>query len=520
MAYNPSHGKLSRESERSNLGASLSAERLGEYSFRAGRMHRKDSPAGYVTAERTKGLVYLERSSEDELLHWRWQNRETGEVEDDLIVFPEDAEFRFIKEAKGDRVFALYFRSSGQLVFYWMQSKNDAMDQRHFDSVNAILASNVDADDDDDDAAAAGGGASPLELRPKKGADPNAYLQQAAGDENAQARALIAPGGHYAGLDVERTADTMHVRKDQVLAILNSKALRELAYPGRRFSHAADGAAAAAAVAAGSAGGVDDSLYNDDGDVDMRDIAGAGAGPGGAGETQSNPHGDGAGLLQQLASDMAQPTRAGVADPSGVAMPSAGQQAAIAGINDDRKDMTTDQLRTLLSSIRVPASTGSGSTSGSGAGAGSRSGAATSATAARESGAITELGQVLTPSIIQPLLADAAVRRALFPHLPSELVSSPVPTEAEVQAILATPQWRTALRQLSTALNNGGPVVIRALGLDANLVHTDDEISGVELFLRAVSEQVRSEGAQGGTAEGGAGGAPEDNGGDEDAMQE
>ena len=171
MAYQPRSGKTDREADRANLGASLSPDRIGEYAFRAGRMQRVPG-TNRVTAERTKGLVYLAYGEDDELLHWYWKNRETGEVEDDLIVFPDDAEFRFVSQATNDRVFALYFKSSGQTNFYWMQSKDDAMDGRHYDAVNQLLQSPEHFLSD---------------LKQVKQADPNAHLKYA-GPENEQAR--------------------------------------------------------------------------------------------------------------------------------------------------------------------------------------------------------------------------------------------------------------------------------------------------------------------------------------------
>ena len=43
-----------------------------------------------VTSDARKGLLVL-RKSDDGLMHLIWQDRTTGTVEDDLIVFPGDA---------------------------------------------------------------------------------------------------------------------------------------------------------------------------------------------------------------------------------------------------------------------------------------------------------------------------------------------------------------------------------------------------------------------------------------------
>ena len=54
--------------------------------FRAGKMHM-ESGSNLVTPDKRKGLVQIEKE-EDQLMHFKWKNRGSGVVEDDLIIFP------------------------------------------------------------------------------------------------------------------------------------------------------------------------------------------------------------------------------------------------------------------------------------------------------------------------------------------------------------------------------------------------------------------------------------------------
>lgn len=54
--------------------------------FRAGKM-RMESGTNLVTPDKRKGLVQIEKC-EDQLMHFKWLDRGSGVVEDDLIIFP------------------------------------------------------------------------------------------------------------------------------------------------------------------------------------------------------------------------------------------------------------------------------------------------------------------------------------------------------------------------------------------------------------------------------------------------
>ncbi|CAG2100608.1 unnamed protein product [Medioppia subpectinata] len=94
--------------------------------FKAGKMIRTGTTVSPV--KNRKGLVYLHQS-DDSLLHFCWKDRETGALEDDLILFPEEAEFKRVVQCTTGRVFVLKFKSNPNRYFYWSQEPNSRADK-------------------------------------------------------------------------------------------------------------------------------------------------------------------------------------------------------------------------------------------------------------------------------------------------------------------------------------------------------------------------------------------------------
>lgn len=86
-----------------------------------------------VTPDRRKGLIIVKK--EDELTHFQWKDRKSGEIETDLIVFPDDAIFRKVEESNG-RVYLLDFKTSDQKLFFWMQEPDAEKDAELAKKVN------------------------------------------------------------------------------------------------------------------------------------------------------------------------------------------------------------------------------------------------------------------------------------------------------------------------------------------------------------------------------------------------
>ncbi|KAF9920975.1 hypothetical protein FBU30_009053 [Linnemannia zychae] len=127
------------------------ATKLPLLEFKAGRCFRTTG-TNIVKPDPTKGLVYLEE--EDGLMHFYWKNRASGEIEDDLILFPGDAELIEVPQCTTGRVVMLQFKSSSQKLFYWLQEASTSRDQIIIQTVNSLIHSQEDEEEYlDDDAA-------------------------------------------------------------------------------------------------------------------------------------------------------------------------------------------------------------------------------------------------------------------------------------------------------------------------------------------------------------------------------
>ncbi|XP_028406059.1 proteasomal ubiquitin receptor ADRM1-B-like [Dendronephthya gigantea] len=115
----------------SNIGSS--SKNLVE--FRAGKMKLNGTT---VTADKRKGLVYVFQG-EDSLMHFCWKDRGSGKVEDDLIIFPDDVEYKAVKQCTTGRVFILKFKNSSRKLFFWMQEPKSDKDEDLMKKVNDFL---------------------------------------------------------------------------------------------------------------------------------------------------------------------------------------------------------------------------------------------------------------------------------------------------------------------------------------------------------------------------------------------
>ncbi|XP_006462710.1 hypothetical protein AGABI2DRAFT_193814 [Agaricus bisporus var. bisporus H97] len=104
--------------------------------FKAGRAFRRET-SNSVDPSSTKGAILLV-NGEDGLLHFQWKNRETGQLEEDLILFPSDASFVKVEQASG-RVYVLKFSSSNQRHFFWLQDASSARDEEFVNNLNGLL---------------------------------------------------------------------------------------------------------------------------------------------------------------------------------------------------------------------------------------------------------------------------------------------------------------------------------------------------------------------------------------------
>ncbi|XP_068117957.1 proteasomal ubiquitin receptor ADRM1 [Hyperolius riggenbachi] len=103
--------------------------------FRAGKMSLKGST---VTPDKRKGQVYIQQT-DDSLIHFCWKDRTSGNVEDDLIIFPDDCEFKRVAQCTTGRVYVLKFKAGSKRLFFWMQEPKTDKDEEYCRKVNEYL---------------------------------------------------------------------------------------------------------------------------------------------------------------------------------------------------------------------------------------------------------------------------------------------------------------------------------------------------------------------------------------------
>lgn len=102
--------------------------------FRAGKMVLEGTR---VTPDTRKGLVRIGRGEEG-LVHFQWLDRTRNMVEDDQIIFPDEAVFDKVAQSR-ERVFILKFSSDDRKFFFWMQEPKSDEDMIVCNSVNSCI---------------------------------------------------------------------------------------------------------------------------------------------------------------------------------------------------------------------------------------------------------------------------------------------------------------------------------------------------------------------------------------------
>uniref|UniRef100_A0A8C9HBI1 Proteasomal ubiquitin receptor ADRM1 n=1 Tax=Piliocolobus tephrosceles TaxID=591936 RepID=A0A8C9HBI1_9PRIM len=95
--------------------------------FRAGKMSLKGTT---VSPDKRKGLVYIQQT-DDSLIHFCWKDRMSGNVEDDLIIFPDGCEFKRVPQCPSGRVYVLKFKAGSKRLFFWIQEPKTDQDEEH-----------------------------------------------------------------------------------------------------------------------------------------------------------------------------------------------------------------------------------------------------------------------------------------------------------------------------------------------------------------------------------------------------
>ncbi|XP_025830010.1 proteasomal ubiquitin receptor ADRM1 homolog [Agrilus planipennis] len=91
-----------------------------------------------IYPDKRKGLLYIYQS-DDSLMHFCWQDRSTGFVEDDLIIFPDDCEYVRVPQCTTGRAYLLKFKSSSRRFFFWLQEPRTDKDDENCKYINELL---------------------------------------------------------------------------------------------------------------------------------------------------------------------------------------------------------------------------------------------------------------------------------------------------------------------------------------------------------------------------------------------
>jgi len=105
--------------------------------FKAGKM-TLNATTKMVSPDKRKGQLSVIQS-DDQLMHLQWKDRTSGTVEDDLIIFPDDVEFKSVPACTTGRVFVLKFKTSNKRMFFWMQEPKADKDEEFCKKVNENL---------------------------------------------------------------------------------------------------------------------------------------------------------------------------------------------------------------------------------------------------------------------------------------------------------------------------------------------------------------------------------------------
>jgi len=106
--------------------------------IRAGRAFRESDSSNTVTSQAAPGEITI-TENDDGLVHFNWTNRQTRNIELDLIIFPSDANFVPVTQVFGGRVHVLKFSSSDQRYFFWFQDNFTGAHASYARNLNGLL---------------------------------------------------------------------------------------------------------------------------------------------------------------------------------------------------------------------------------------------------------------------------------------------------------------------------------------------------------------------------------------------
>lgn len=409
-------------------GAVASASRY-LVEFKAGKMTLQD---GWVRPSNKKGMVYVHQG-EDTLMHFCWKDRTSGVVEDDLIIFPDDCEFKRVPQCTTGRVYLLKFKSSSKKYFFWMQEPKEDKDADLCKKVNDSLNNPPQPG-----SSRAGGGA----------ASVGGGGIGAAGGSGSLSSALSGLG------ESELSSMFGNISQSELMQLLQMGMQMGLS-PSNIMRPASTGAGSTASDAASEAptsSSVPSRVHSSPG---VRHQPGSGAGSAASTGGARQPMID-------------RPSTAAPATSVG-----SGRDQNMTPLQQQQRPggrIQLSDLQTILTSIHTP--------DGGAAGAAGAGG-----------GAQFDLNDALPTEALLPLLADAQVQARLTPYLPDS-VDLPRSVD-ELRQSVQSPQFRQCVTAFAAALRTGdlGPLVAQFGVGDAAVQAAND--GNLEAFLRALQPQAK-----------------------------
>ncbi|XP_069740242.1 proteasomal ubiquitin receptor ADRM1 isoform X2 [Narcine bancroftii] len=398
--------------------------------FRAGKMSLKGST---VTPDKRKGQVYIQQT-DDSLIHFCWKDRSAGTVEDDLIIFPEDCEFKRVAQCTTGRVYVLKFKAGSKRLFFWMQEPKPDKDEEFCRKVNEYLnnppmpgALGGGGSSGGHELAALGGESGLQSLLGNMSHNQLMQLMGATGLGGLGSLGALAGPAGLAGLlgsGGPSAGNSSSGSRSQSAAITPSSTTSAV-----RMTSVPSVAPAMAPVPSPS-------------------VASTSVPPPAA------------------AAATALTTPAAPSTGSTVGPASASTSVAASGsVTSPTQPIQLRDLQSILASMTVPA-------------------------AAEAAGQQVDLASALTPEMMAPILANAEVQERLLPYLPSgESLRQPA---EEVQNTITSPQFQQAMSMFSAALASGqlGPLMSQ-FGLPAEAVEAAGK-GDVEGFAKAMQHSSTS----------------------------
>ncbi|CAF0963581.1 unnamed protein product [Adineta steineri] len=429
-------------------GAASQARSRNLVEFKAGKMNLRGT---MVHPDKRKGLVYLYQGN-DMLMHFCWKERSSSTAEDDLVIFPDEIEFKKVTQNTTGRVYILKWRSNARKLFFWMQEPKEDKDEEWCKKINDLLNSppTPGFGDDSSGAGGLGGGAHPLQSLMDRmtggsgagGIDPNDLSNVLRGmnpNDLASLLSSVGSGGGAPGLmqGSQRGRVLPGSSTQPSTSLLDAFAQQT---PDSRPNTAPAGTRATGTAAP---------------------TATASAGTTSASSTR--PSGS------SSSSSSSKPRNGGTSSSPSTVVPTSGTSSGAAG-GPKGGPIQMSALSNILANLS------SGTTTQGAGGAGSDKPA-------------IDLYDIMSSEHLIPILSNKEVQETLRAHLPDGNVVSG--SEKELRESVQSPQFRQAVSTFSVALQTGqlGPVLAQ-FGLPEEAITAANE-GDMQAFAQAMEKHYK-----------------------------